>query len=393
MGSLSETLTMIRLLTVVCAVAAASAASAQGPDVAIVAAASILSNDCRLTNPQALLLATGFFDSVDIINASTGTPTLQDLLQYDAVLTWSNTTYNDSVLLGDTLADYVDAGGGVVVATFANSAADAGSRLQGRWAPNYEVIVGGSGQTQDGGPFLLGTINAPGHPLLAGVSSFAGGTSSYRPTVTALTTGSTSIAEWSDGRILVATGAQPSRVDLTFYPPSSVCRVDFWDLTTDGDLLMANALVFVAGSGVGLGTTYCSPGVANSTGSGGVIRATGSLVAAANDVTLEASSLPLNSFGFFLTSRTQGMLNQPGGCQGVLCLGGSIGRYVGPGQIKNSGATGAFSLDLDLAATPTPIGLVQIVAGETWNFQSWHRDAIGGVATSNFTDAVQLDFN
>jgi hypothetical protein len=383
---------MLRPLTFACALAAASAATAQGPDVAIVAAATSSSTDCRFTDPQALLQATGLFNSVSIFNAATATPTLQELMQYDAVITWSNTTYNNSVQFGDTLADYVDAGGGVVVATFANAIAGVASRLQGRWVPNYEVIIGGSGQTQNGGPFFLGTINAPGHSLLAGVASFSGGTSSYRPTVTALTPGSMSIAEWSDGRILVATGAQPNRVDLAFYPPSSLCRVDFWDVNTDGDLLMANALLYVAGGGFGLGTSYCSPGVANSTGNPGVIRATGSLVVASNDVTLEASSLPLNSFGFFLTSRTQGMTNQPGGSQGVLCLGGSIGRYVGPGQIKNSGVTGAFSLGIDLAATPTPTGLVQVAAGETWNFQSWHRDAIGGVATSNFTDAVQLDF-
>jgi hypothetical protein len=86
------------------------------------------------------------------------------------------------------------------------------------------------------------------------------------------------------------------------------------------------------------------------------------------------------------------MVNQPGGSQGVLSLGGSIGRYVGPGQIRNTGATGSFSLVLDLAATPTPTGLVQVVAGETWNFQSWHRDAVGGTATSNFTDALELLF-
>ena len=383
---------MIRPLSFVCALAAASIANAQGPDVAIVAAATGSSTDCRFTDPQALLQATGLFSSVSIFNANTATPTLQELMQYDAVITWSNVSYQDAALFGDTLADYVDAGGGVVVATFANAIAGTTSRIQGRWVPNYEVIIGGSGQTQNGGPYFLGTVNAPGHPLMAGVASFSGGTSSYRPTVTALTPGSTSIAEWSDGRVLVATGAQPNRVDLAFYPPSSLCRADFWDVATDGDMLMANALLFVAGGGFGLGTTYCSPGVANSTGNAGTIRALGSLVATANDVTLEASSLPLNSFGFFLTSRTQGMINQPGGSQGVLCLGGMIGRYVGPGQIKNSGVTGAFSLDLNLAATPTPTGLVPIVAGETWNFQSWHRDAIGGVATSNFTDAVQLDF-
>ena len=87
------------------------------------------------------------------------------------------------------------------------------------------------------------------------------------------------------------------------------------------------------------------------------------------------------------------MLGQPGGSQGVLCLGGSIGRYVGPGQIKNTGAIGAFSLALDLTQTPTPIGFVAIAAGETWHFTTWHRDAVGGVATSNFTNGLSIAFN
>jgi len=142
-------------------------------------------------------------------------------------------------------------------------------------------------------------------------------------------------------------------------------------------------------------TVVCAVAVASAASAQGpdvVIRATGSLDATTNDVRLEPSSLPLNSFGFFLTSRAQSMISQPGGSQGVHCLGGSIGRYVGPGQIKNSGATGVFSLVLNLAATPTPIGFAQVATGETWNFQSWHRDAVGGVATSNFTNAVQLDF-
>jgi hypothetical protein len=71
---------------------------------------------------------------------------------------------------------------------------------------------------------------------------------------------------------------------------------------------------------------------------------------------------------------------------------GSIGRYVGPGQVQNTGATGGFSLQLDLTQTPTPTGFVVVAAGETWHFQTWHRDAVGGVATSNFTDAVSITF-
>jgi len=140
------------------------------------------------------------------------------------------------------------------------------------------------------------------------------------------------------------------------------------------------------------GTNYCGPAVANSTGASGEISASGSADVAANNLVLETSSLPLNAFGFFLTSRTQGIVNQPGGSQGVLCLGGQIGRYVGPGQIRNSGATGSFNLALDLTQTPTPTGPVAVVAGETWNFQAWYRDAVGGSATSNFTDGLSVTF-
>jgi hypothetical protein len=141
-----------------------------------------------------------------------------------------------------------------------------------------------------------------------------------------------------------------------------------------------------------IATRYCTPAISNSTGQPGVLTAFGSNAVVANDLTAEASQLPPNSFGFFLTSRTQGLASGPGGSQGNLCLGGAIGRYVGPGQIQNAGATGTISLFLDLTQTPTPNGLVSVNMGETWNFTAWHRDATFGVATSNFTDAVAVTF-
>jgi hypothetical protein len=142
----------------------------------------------------------------------------------------------------------------------------------------------------------------------------------------------------------------------------------------------------------GLGSVYCAPAVPNATGVPGELSAQGSPLVASNDVTLEASAMPTNTFGYFLTSTTQGQLPNPGGSVGTLCLAGAIGRYVGPGQIQNSGATGAFALVLDLTQTPTPTGPVTISAGETWNFQVWYRDSLGGNATSNFTSAVSVAF-
>jgi len=111
-----------------------------------------------------------------------------------------------------------------------------------------------------------------------------------------------------------------------------------------------------------------------------------------NSFSVAAASLPLSTFGYFLTSRTQGNVSQPGGSQGVLCLGGAIGRFVGPGQVQNTGASGSISIPVDLLALPTPTGPVAAMAGQTWNFQAWHRDSLGGVATSNFTTGLAVQF-
>jgi hypothetical protein len=160
-----------------------------------------------------------------------------------------------------------------------------------------------------------------------------------------------------------------------------------------GDSRMGSRDAWIARYEVVVTERYCRPFVPNSTSQAGALNATGSNVVAANDLRLEGSLLPPNSFGYFLTSRLQGLVIGAGGSQGPLCLGGAIGRYVGPGQVMSSGTMGSFSLALDLTATPQPVGSVAVQPGETWNFQAWHRDTIGGVATSNFTDAISVTFH
>ena len=141
-----------------------------------------------------------------------------------------------------------------------------------------------------------------------------------------------------------------------------------------------------------IGTSYCVPGASNSTGYPASIFATGSTSVAANDVTLTSVLIPNQSFGFYLTSLMQGNVVNPGGSAGVLCLSGAIGRYVGAGQILNSGTSGSISLALDLTQHPTPTGLVSVSPGQTWHFQSWCRDVVGGVPTSNFTNGLRVTF-
>ncbi|QDV07411.1 hypothetical protein Poly30_29350 [Planctomycetes bacterium Poly30] len=104
--------------------------------------------------------------------------------------------------------------------------------------------------------------------------------------------------------------------------------------------------------------------------------------------------MPASSFGFFLTSLTQADVSSVPGSVGRFCLGGAIGRFVGPGQVQNAGLEGTFYLELDLAAFPDPqVGAVPVQSGDTWSFQAWHSDtAAAGVPTSNFTPALAVTF-
>ena len=138
-------------------------------------------------------------------------------------------------------------------------------------------------------------------------------------------------------------------------------------------------------------SNYCST-QPNSSGFPAEMRAFGSTDLAENRLTLAATSLPNSAFGFFLASRAQGFVANPAGSAGNLCLGGSIGRFVGPGEIQNAGNTGAFSLAVDLTALPQPGGPTAAAPGESWSFQAWVRDTVAGVATSNFSNGLEVVF-
>lgn len=140
-----------------------------------------------------------------------------------------------------------------------------------------------------------------------------------------------------------------------------------------------------------VGANYCMAN-SNSTGAVATITANGSLFTSDNDITLTASALPSLVFGLFITSKTQGFVANPGGSAGNLCLSGAIGRYVGAGQIQNSGVMGSFSLALDLTQMPQPNGFESVAAGESWSFQTWFRDSSPTGPTSNFTEGLSIDF-
>ena len=139
-----------------------------------------------------------------------------------------------------------------------------------------------------------------------------------------------------------------------------------------------------------VGTPFCGPAVPNSTGQTGVLVGLGSNVVADMDFSLQASNLNLNDFALPLVSLDQAFIQMPGNSVGNLCLGGSIGRFNS--LISPTGATGSFTVQIDLNAIPQGAGLVSVLPGETWNFQVWHRDTVNGLSSSNFTQGLNVTF-
>ncbi len=229
-------------------ITASSNAQRGGLDVAIIASASANVTDPFFTDPQSKLFASGFFSSVSIIHAGQMTPALLDLQAFDAVLIWSNFDFADADALGENLADYVNGGGGVVVAVFANSTSSNDRILGGRWQTHDYAVIPTLGGTQTGSA-TLGVVHNPVHPIMLGIGTFSGGSSSFRPTATAITIAATEVlADWSDGKTLIAVREDTvgARVDLGLYPVSDAVLPSYWDDATDGDLLLANALKYAA---------------------------------------------------------------------------------------------------------------------------------------------------
>ena len=77
----------------------------------------VLSDDATAISNASAFLSPFGFPVVDSMNTSAVIPTLGDLLNYDAVLFSSNQGELNGIATGDAVADYIDAGGGVVITT------------------------------------------------------------------------------------------------------------------------------------------------------------------------------------------------------------------------------------------------------------------------------------
>ena len=138
-----------------------------------------------------------------------------------------------------------------------------------------------------------------------------------------------------------------------------------------------------------IGRSYCPASVPNSTGQLGELTLSGSNTIAVGSLELRASGLPAGTFGFFLVSAAEDFVGSVPNSQGSLCLGGPIGRLVGPGQVQQASGQGAMSLYVDPAGLPLPT--ITPAYGQSLYFQAWYRDS-NPTATSNFTSAATVRF-
>lgn len=182
------------------------------------------------------------FSSISLHDARSfggSVPSLATLQQYEAVLAYNNHAWVDSTAVGNVLADFVDGGGGLVVADGAllNS-----RKLGGRFlSQEYYAITPGGGYDAPGN---YGTVHVPGHDVVQGVGSFFT-TIPYDGTT--VTTGATKIASFSTGGVAVAekTIGGVKRIDLGIQPPPGFNSSD-----PDATKLIRNSLIYVAGDSI-----------------------------------------------------------------------------------------------------------------------------------------------
>ncbi len=194
------------------------------------------------------LINSGEFASVTTLNGYYYTPTLAELQLYDAVAVFGWYTWYDTYSVGNVLADFVDAGGRLMIANGAN-AIGGDWQVGGRFdSENYWLIepyyyTGDSYHT-------LGAVYEPGHPVMNGVNSVATGVKlDYG---TPVDPEALRIADFTDGAPLVVTKkiGISRRVDISF-PMVTDNAEPGWgiDLNTDADQLIINSLKWLAKGG------------------------------------------------------------------------------------------------------------------------------------------------
>jgi len=165
--------------------------------------------------------------TVDYYDGRNGTPSLSLLEEYDGVVVWSNYVFYDIVAIGDVLADYLDAGGAVVMSHFSFGAAwNIAGRIMSEYSPfatgpaHYEIRTLGESDI--------------GHQIMYGIE----GLTEYFTADVTLQNSPIVVASYTDGTPLVAYNPINNLVTINCYVG------DYRQFTGDVIDLFHNAVIF-----------------------------------------------------------------------------------------------------------------------------------------------------
>ena len=196
---------------------------------------------------------------LDVFDVAVITPSIADLAGYSSVLVYSEAAFDNPIALGDTVAAFVEGGGGVVLA---GNVLAAGSALEGRFVTQALSPFTGLGTAAAPGGDLSIAINnlsdtwgigpRAGHPLVYGFRTFAGGSASFQVQGLTPILQADRIADWGNSQPAVvvldaAVAGQGSIAAVNIAPFTSAVDPGSWDPATDGALLLDNALRWTAG--------------------------------------------------------------------------------------------------------------------------------------------------
>ncbi|KAJ5077219.1 btb/poz domain-containing [Anaeramoeba ignava] len=186
--------------------------------------------------------------NVDSVDARNENVTFEQMKNYDCVFTFSYNSYKNPQEIGNALAIYVESGGGLVLAARDTLNTDDTCRIEGRIVSDGFLPMK-YGKPIDDKPSFLGKILKNDHPILKNVKSFDGGECSYRIEGNA-TNGSSAVAFWNDGSVLVAEKTKQSNfgtvIVLNILPYSDKVCSNYWRSSSDGMTLIANSVVYVS---------------------------------------------------------------------------------------------------------------------------------------------------
>ena len=157
------------------------------------------------------------FSVIDTFNVSTAGHVLplSTLINngYNVVVTWTNNTYSNATAMGDTLAAFMDLGGGVVVGVFADYS---GFNITGRYQTQYMPFPLTTNAYTAG---TLGTVHLPTHPIMSGISAISVG--NYVTGATTMQHG-VDVVDFNTGHILAGAFDTVGRrtAELGFFPPT-----------------------------------------------------------------------------------------------------------------------------------------------------------------------------